>query len=101
TGDGADIDDASATPLAHLRDDRLHAPEFSLHIDTIEAVELGVGDRLDLGQADNACVIDENVDTAEIVRRFVYDVEDRLSVGDVELEGSRPAALILDRPGCG
>src|SRR5205085_3611405 len=84
---GSDVDDAAVFLRQHRRHHRLAADEGTVQIDAQHLapfVEVGFPHRL--VDAGDAGVVDEDIDLAQRLQRFVTGLLDRGEIGNVDLE---------------
>src|SRR6185437_4339863 len=92
-GDGGDVDDAPVVLRDHRGDDGVAAVERSLEIDLHGLLQLG--ERIFPkfgGGAGYAGVVDQNVDTAEVLQCEREGAVDAPRIGDIDLIGPHAAA---------
>jgi hypothetical protein len=90
----SDVDDAAA--LAEVQDGGLARQNRGANVDVQEGVDVCERHVLDLGEADDPSVVDEDVQAAERLDGLADGRPDRVRVGAVGLDGDAAAAPLLD-----
>src|SRR5581483_4173096 len=84
-GDRGDVDDRTAAATAHRRHRRLHPEPYSLLIDADDRVPQLLAGVLESGGAEDAGVVDEDVESAELALAGIDGGAPIRRAGDIEM----------------
>src|SRR5262245_59482719 len=86
---GGQVDNLSVMALDHLRDHSLNAVDHPLDIDIDRLINNRFREVLDNPRAEDACIVDQYVNPAELRKSLLDHREHFVSIGNISLDGYR------------